>query len=243
MLQPVFMNNSVRHVVASVGRPAHLHCNIQHLGDKVVSWVRKRDLHILTVGMFPYTTDTRFKALHSDGTQEWTLKVLGATIADSGVYECQVSTQPKMSLSFTLQVVVARARIVGNREQHVKSGSDVNLTCQLSHDSSAIYWYHRDKVVTSNYYQPGTQRIRIETAPTYSRLHITGVVDSDSGVYTCSPVGIDPVSAVLHVINGEHPAAMQHNSARCRQCGGSPLLVLELVLLMVLVLVSHSIRR
>ena len=67
--------------------------------------MRRRDLHILTVGMFTYTTDKRFRALHSDGTQEWTLKVLAATEADSGVYECQVSTEPKMSMSFSLQVV------------------------------------------------------------------------------------------------------------------------------------------
>ena len=64
---------------------------------------------------------------------------------------------------------VAKARILGNREQHVKSGSDVNLTCQVSHDASAIYWYHRGQVVTGNYYQRGPSRVRIETRPTYSR--------------------------------------------------------------------------
>ncbi|XP_037080207.1 zwei Ig domain protein zig-8-like [Pollicipes pollicipes] len=209
MLQPVFLNTSTLHVVSPAGRPAHLHCKIQHLGDKTVSWVRKSDLHILTVGLFTYTTDKRFLALHSDGTQEWTLKVLAPTLDDSGVYECQVSTEPKISLPFQLHVVVPRARILGNREQHVNSGSDVNLTCHVSHDTSSIYWYHNGRVI--NY--RGQERLHLESSHTFSRLHITGVASSDSGNYTCDPAGTVPVWAVLHVINGEHPAAMQHNAA------------------------------
>lgn len=67
--------------------------------------MRKSDLHILTVGTFTYTTDKRFQALHADGTQEWTLKVLAPTLEDSGVYECQVSTEPKISQPFNLSVV------------------------------------------------------------------------------------------------------------------------------------------
>ena len=79
--------------------PTSVTCNPQ------VSWVRQRDLHILTAGMFTYTSDKRFRALHSAGSQEWTLKVLAATLSDSGVYECQVSTEPKISLAFMLRVV------------------------------------------------------------------------------------------------------------------------------------------
>ena len=53
-----------------------------------------------------------------------------------------------------------------------------------------------------------------------SRLHITGVVDSDSGVYTCSPVGINPVSAVLHVINGTSSASTP-SSATTQHCSAT----------------------
>ena len=66
--------------------------------------MRKRDLHILTVGRFTYTNDQRFQALYEAGTQEWTLKVLSPVPEDSGVYECHVSTDPKMSLEFQLEV-------------------------------------------------------------------------------------------------------------------------------------------
>lgn len=70
-----------------------------------VSWIRKRDLHILTVGVHTYSSDARFAALHTDGSDEWTLRVAHAQPRDSGAYECQVSTEPKISLSFWLTVV------------------------------------------------------------------------------------------------------------------------------------------
>lgn len=60
---------------------------------------------MLTVGLFTYTTDNRFTAVHSEGSNDWTLRIDSAQRADSGVYECQVSTDPKMSQPFHLQVV------------------------------------------------------------------------------------------------------------------------------------------
>lgn len=70
-----------------------------------VSWIRKRDLHILTVGILTYTNDQRFQAMHSDGSDEWTLKITSPQVRDSGTYECQVSTEPKISQAYRLSVV------------------------------------------------------------------------------------------------------------------------------------------
>lgn len=70
-----------------------------------VSWIRKRDLHILTVGILTYTNDQRYQSLHSDGSDEWTLKISSPQIRDTGTYECQVSTEPKISQGFRLSVV------------------------------------------------------------------------------------------------------------------------------------------
>lgn len=52
-----------------------------------VSWVRHRDIHLLTVGRYTYTSDQRFEALHSPHTEEWTLRIRYAQRKDSGVYE------------------------------------------------------------------------------------------------------------------------------------------------------------
>ncbi|CAH0724457.1 unnamed protein product, partial [Brenthis ino] len=70
-----------------------------------VSWIRHRDLHILTVGGYTYTSDQRFQATHSAQTDEWTLQIKWAQQRDAGVYECQVSTQPVRSFFVTLHVV------------------------------------------------------------------------------------------------------------------------------------------
>lgn len=73
--------------------------------SKKVSWIRKRDLHILTVGILTYTNDQRFQSLHTEGSDEWTLKISSPQPRDSGTYECQVSTEPKISQAFRLNVV------------------------------------------------------------------------------------------------------------------------------------------
>ena len=91
-----------------------------------VSWVRKRDLHILTVGTFTYTNDQRFQALHVPGTQDWTLKLLSPTQADSGVYECHVSTNPKMSREFQLDVTGEWRH--GTEMTRARNGHDMEMT-------------------------------------------------------------------------------------------------------------------
>jgi hypothetical protein len=40
-----------------------------------VSWVRHRDIHILTVATYTYTSDQRFQAIHQRSTDEWTLQI------------------------------------------------------------------------------------------------------------------------------------------------------------------------
>ena len=57
------------------------------------------------MGLFTYTTDGRFTALHSESSDDWTLRIASAQVSDSGSYECQVSTEPKISKAFELQVV------------------------------------------------------------------------------------------------------------------------------------------
>ncbi|KAI4483716.1 hypothetical protein M0804_007976 [Polistes exclamans] len=103
--QPYFDNTTKRETTTTVGQTAYLHCRVRNLGDRAVSWIRKRDLHILTVGILTYTNDQRFQSLHSDGSDEWTLKISSPQVRDSGTYECQVSTEPKISQAFNLSVV------------------------------------------------------------------------------------------------------------------------------------------
>lgn len=103
--EPQFENTTEREVIAAVGTTARLHCRVRNLGDRAVSWIRKRDLHILTIGIMTYTNDQRFLARHTDNSDEWVLKVVSVQPRDVGVYECQVSTEPKISQAYKLTVV------------------------------------------------------------------------------------------------------------------------------------------
>lgn len=70
-----------------------------------VSWIRHRDIHILTVGTYTYTTDQRFQTAFHRDFNEWTLQIKWAQKRDAGMYECQISTIPIKSFSVRLNVV------------------------------------------------------------------------------------------------------------------------------------------
>ncbi|KAG7204703.1 hypothetical protein KM043_005117 [Ampulex compressa] len=71
-----------------------------------VSWVRYRDIHLLTIGRYTYTNDQRFRAIHNAHTDDWTLQIKYPQHRDSGIYECQISTTPHMSHFVHLNVIV-----------------------------------------------------------------------------------------------------------------------------------------
>lgn len=84
-----------KNVTALVGSTAYLNCRVRNLGNKTVSdllvqsfndliwfvvekvtWIRHRDLHLLTVGKATYTSDNRFQSVKNAHTDEWALKVI-----------------------------------------------------------------------------------------------------------------------------------------------------------------------
>jgi hypothetical protein len=104
--------------------------------------MRKRDMHILSAGIFMYTSDLRFQVIHPDKSENWTLQIKSPQERDSGVYECQVSTEPKMSLNYTLNVVGE---------------------CRLNYSASRLR-ESRPRVNSLPSSFPGTLRLSIETA-------------------------------------------------------------------------------
>lgn len=103
--QPYFDNTTDKNVTTQLSKTAFLNCRVKNLGDKTVSWIRLRDLHLLTVGRYTYTSDQRFQALHADHSDDWTLQIKYPTKRDAGYYECQVNTEPKISMFVNLNVV------------------------------------------------------------------------------------------------------------------------------------------
>ncbi|VVD03346.1 unnamed protein product [Leptidea sinapis] len=181
------------------------------VGSKV-SWIRHRDLHILTVGGYTYTSDQRFQASHSPPTDDWTLQIKWAQQRDAGVYECQVSTQPVRSFFVSLHVVaygrvcsaVPSARILGGPDLHVDIGSTINLTCliQFSPEPPAyIFWYHEDEVISYDSTRGGVSVVTEKGAATTSYLLVQDATPADSGRYSCAPSNAELASVRVHVLN------------------------------------------
>uniref|UniRef100_A0A182JL28 Ig-like domain-containing protein n=1 Tax=Anopheles atroparvus TaxID=41427 RepID=A0A182JL28_ANOAO len=183
-LQPYFDFDVPRNLTVTVGQTGFLHCRVERLGDKDVAWIRQRDLHILTTGASTYTSDQRFQVIRQENSVNWTLQIKYPQVRDSGVYECQINTEPKMSLSYRLNVIGNTLIEPAGQENDIHTSENRRIIVETD-------W---TDVLTS-------------------RLKIKRVVQSDTGNYTCVPTMAKSASVYAHVISGEHPAAMQHNAA------------------------------
>ncbi|XP_069968809.1 zwei Ig domain protein zig-8 isoform X2 [Bactrocera oleae] len=210
MERPYFDDISPRNVSTVADEPAILKCRVKNKGNRTVSWMRKRDLHILTTNIYTYTGDQRFSVLHPPGSDDWDLKIDYAQQRDSGIYECQVNTEPKINLAVSLEINAARAKILGSTEIHVKRDSTIALACSVNIHASSVAWYHGASIVDFDSQRGG---ISLETEKTdvgtTSRLMLTRASLRDSGNYTCVPTSAIPASVRVHVLTGEQPAAMQ----------------------------------
>ena len=71
----IHATESPRVVMSVLGEDIRLSCSVSGLGNRTVSWVRYRDIHLLTVGRDSYTDDTRFSAHHPLLTNSWQLRI------------------------------------------------------------------------------------------------------------------------------------------------------------------------
>lgn len=69
-----------------------------------VSWLRPRTNEILTAGRYTYIGDPRFASINDNESHDWILEIKDVGLNDSTSYECQVSTDPKMSAIVNLHV-------------------------------------------------------------------------------------------------------------------------------------------
>ncbi|XP_052891364.1 fibroblast growth factor receptor-like 1 [Anopheles moucheti] len=244
--EPYFDDTTPTNVTGLVGKSAYLSCRVKNLGNKTVSWIRHRDIHILTVGSYTYTSDQRFQATHHKNIDDWTLQIKWAQKRDAGIYECQISTQPVRSFFVTLSVVVPTATIIGGPDLHVDKGSTINLTCAVKYSPEPpayIFWYHHDEVISYDSSRGGVSVITEKGDVTTSHLLIQNADLDDSGKYSCSPSNADVASVRVHVLNvravvsGEHPEAMQTGGASVVvSSDGRSLLSLILLALLLLAL-------
>ncbi|KAL0120037.1 hypothetical protein PUN28_008011 [Cardiocondyla obscurior] len=214
---PYFDKSASKNVTALLGKTTYLNCRVKNLGNKTmtlqVSWVRHRDVHLLTIGRYTYTNDQRFRAIHNAHSDDWTLQIKYPQHRDSGIYECQVSTTPHMSHLVHLNVIEPKTEILGAPELFINRGSTINLTCvvlQSPEPPAYIFWNHNDAIISYDSSRGGVSVVTEKGDSTTSFLLVQEAKPSDSGRYTCNPSNAQPKSITVHVLNGEYPAAMQH---------------------------------
>lgn len=197
-------------VTAQIGTTAHLPCTIHNVGEGVVSWIRRKDYHLLTVGLTTYSSDERFCATHLKNSEDWTLQIKFVQMRDGGSYECQVTKYPPTSIFLTLNVVEARAEIVGPTLKYLTPGSTLKLICKVLQSTEAtayIFWYHDNRMI--NYDLDRGINVSSEADFHYSELTILHATKNHSGNYSCVPSNSQPASVVVHIFKGD-VAAMYH---------------------------------
>ncbi|KAK3855078.1 hypothetical protein Pcinc_038494, partial [Petrolisthes cinctipes] len=177
---------------------------------------------------------------------DWQLHIRFVQPRDEGVYECQVSTHPPISLFSTLHVLDATAEIQGGGEKYVRVGSSLKLVCvmrDITQPPIYVFWYHNNHMI--NY--RATRKVQVVTTGGVSVLLLNNVRPDDTGNYTCSPSNTKPAHIMVHVLRagplvlpagGETPAAI--HSGGCRS---SAPISLPLALSFLLCLVSTYLRR
>lgn len=229
-------NNTINNVTVQLGATAYLHCRVRSPGERMtgtdqISWVRRRDWHILSSGMFTYTNDERFQILHSEGSDDWTLQIKYVQKRDNGTYECQVSGSAGLISHFVnLQIVIPEAHIQGSGsgEHHVDKGSIINLVCIIDKSPTPpqyVFWYHNNNMIN---YDTNRGGINVETLPghpTQSRLTITDTHEADSGNYTCSASNTEPAFVYVYVSEGDNVDAILMRKS-CGMCVASQLILL-----------------
>ncbi|XP_063540693.1 zwei Ig domain protein zig-8-like isoform X2 [Cydia strobilella] len=201
-----------KNVTALVGKTAQLNCRVHDLGNRTVSWIRHRDIHLLTSGRMTYTSDQRFISVHNPHTEDWILKIRFPQRRDSGIYECQVGTTPPIGHRMHLSVVEPLTTILGGPDLFINMGSTINLTCVVQHSPEpppAIRWTHNEEEINYDSPRGGVSVITEKGETTTSHLLVQRARVPDTGRYTCAPANANPKSVHVHVLS-EHPAAMQH---------------------------------
>ncbi|KAL1453620.1 hypothetical protein WDU94_009947, partial [Cyamophila willieti] len=171
-----------------------------------VSFVRHRDIHLLTTGRYTYTNDQRFRVINNPTSDDWTLRLKYPQHRDTGVYECQVSTTPHQFHYIYLTVVEPVTEIIGGPEIFIEHGSTINLTCviRFSPEPPAyIFWNHNEAIISYDSERGGVNVILEKGEVTFSTLLIQKATPSDNGKYQCNPANAKPRHVNVVVLNGK----------------------------------------
>jgi len=150
---------TAKNISVMVGETASIPCRIKNLFEHhTVSWVRARDVTVLSVGHLIFSSDDRYKVVEVPrpilSASDWSLTITNVSKADEGMYELQINTVPKMNRKFHLLVEDGSAQrdspyyeiMVVDEAPDVNSyettHSKLKPHLDLSHDEGFPMWLH-----------------------------------------------------------------------------------------------------
>ncbi|KAK2722676.1 zwei Ig domain protein zig-8-like [Artemia franciscana] len=231
--------NSDSRVIAQLGTTGFLKCSVINLRDEEVSWVRRRDFHILTSGRQVFTPDNRISVRHSDDLNDWILTISFMQKRDEGPYVCQVPTERGLlKHEINLTLTESEAFILGGRDFHVEKGTTISLVCIVEKSlipPEYVFWYHNERLLNFGSQRGGiTVETEVSDTRTHSKLKVRLATESDSGNYTCKAANSQPASIYVHISGGDTAAAISGKNA-----ASYPSCKYHAVLLLLLLLVSR----
>jgi len=222
-------------VNVSLGRSATLKCKtvnlikksaqLRPIYDLLVSWLRHKDVKLLSVGTYLYTTDPRMMVRQDLSAGEWQLVIKDVRFSDAGQYECQINTSPVLSHTLKLAVVEPYTKILLDTAPetpgspatlYIDIRSVLNLTCAVYSPEvpAAIFWKHNGKLLDlGQEYSGDIQTVAGRAgSPTLSYLSLVLTRTNQSGVYECSPSNTGQDQVTVHIVQDKELPVGQSQS-------------------------------
>jgi len=233
---PYFSPHSVSNITVRVGETVHLPCRVRQVGTNTVAWVRNKDSSILAIDEDTIIQDSRFFVVKSEDREEWMLIIKTVSVADDGAYECQISTQVKMSHFVYLQVLVPTVTIEGAPDIFAKSGSSVDLSCKVTNNkvsASSLIWLKDEKVIPLADWPDVEVRMTEEEGHIVSVLTINNLSRERFGIYSCRPDGLSGQNVSLHVIDAKEQGLRTNSEQRVLNTRWTSVVILMFALFLI----------
>ncbi|KAH9638021.1 hypothetical protein HF086_014882, partial [Spodoptera exigua] len=200
-----------------------------------VSWVRSRDLQILSHAGTVFTADARVSAAAAGARHS--LRIERLRPADAGRYECQVNTEPKMSLFFNLTVVdepvpEVVVSVLGAAEVVGRAGGTATLACEARYDPPPrqlplpeldIRWLKGNQPVSLQSARGVALDTERRAARVRSRLTLGGLRAADAARYSCSAAGrAATLTLRVQQLHDEDRAEAMQRDQEAARGGGAP---------------------
>ncbi|XP_076235065.1 dpr-interacting protein lambda [Calliopsis andreniformis] len=180
---PEFLAPLENHTVIQ-GRDVFFTCVVNHLQSYRVAWIKSDSRAILAIHTHLVSQNPRLSVTHN-GHNTWKLHVSNVQKNDSGVYMCQVNTDPMRSQTGIMEVVIP-PDIVDDKSAEgmvTHEGGNVRLKCVATGSPTPTVTWKREDGRNIILREDGQK----QSLQTYvgEILELTGVLRQEMGIYLC----------------------------------------------------------